>query len=541
MKPSETKSFNSFIVSFLSEDASSTIAPQGKATPKAGSVDAEETDSVNDVIAKAIEAGRWYDNQESPDAMVDLVGPGVKEMMEGDDEDDKEVKTEAEEDDKEDKKVDEAEEDDKEEKEPVKEAKKFDPKKVFKKEDADEDGKEVKVDEAEGDEEDKEVKTEAEEDFQFSQADLDDLEADLDDEDEIKEDGEAFNPWPMRVGKVAEGEEDSEEDKEKISEEDEEDKKEVSEGEEDDKEEKKVDEAEEDDKEIKEDEEELKKDDEEEKNEDADEDGKEVELPKLESEDEEEEKLKVESDIKAILSGNENLSEEQIAEKSKAIFESAVKHRVNRYINKLNKIFRHAVMTENKKTTARWSKSLDRYFDHVVTEWKKENAVPLKRAISNDLTESIALDITKILKKRGVLIPENKVDLVKKTLEEKTELEKKLNESTKREVALKESNEKAKNYLRRFIRRSAIAKAVAGLNEADRAKVLPVIKQISFKNEKDFLDRAKVIRESYVTKTKVKTATIVESKITNSPVDKAEEQIDPVVAAAIKGLSKTIK
>src|SRR5574343_1143420 len=102
MKPTENKSLNSFITSFLREDASATIAPQGKATPKAGSVDAEEVDGVNDVIAKAIEAGKMFEDDAEDDKENLKVEDSEedKEAVKEAEEDDKEVKSESEEEDK---------------------------------------------------------------------------------------------------------------------------------------------------------------------------------------------------------------------------------------------------------------------------------------------------------------------------------------------------------------------------------------------------------------------------------------------------------
>lgn len=131
------------------------------------------------------------------------------------------------------------------------------------------------------------------------------------------------------------------------------------------------------------------------------------------------------------------------------------------------------VEKKTKEKEEKLKETCDKFFEHLATEWLKENTVAIDRSIKADLFESIMVGMKGLFVDHNVIIPESAVDVVaelEESLEEtKTEASKlfdQLQESKAETVALKRS--------------TMLEKATVGLTESQKEKVSDLIEGVEF-------------------------------------------------------------
>jgi hypothetical protein len=251
-------------------------------------------------------------------------------------------------------------------------------------------------------------------------------------------------------------------------------------------------------------------------------------------------------DIKEILSGNDQLSEE-FKEKATIIFNTAVKMQVAAIQTKLEEQFKNKEAelvtnheqlskdlqekfeTQLSEASAKFeetlSEKIDGYFGALSEEWMKENELALEGGIQAELVESFIGGMRTLFEQHYVDMPEEKRDLLSEANAKAAELEAQL------ATQVAEATE-AKSKIAALQREKIITESAHGMTELDASRFRTLMEDFEFDTEESFTKKASTVKESFF-KTK---AALTESKTTkvDAPVIPTqttivEEKVIPVM------------
>ena len=120
-------------------------------------------------------------------------------------------------------------------------------------------------------------------------------------------------------------------------------------------------------------------------------------------------------------------------------------------------------------------------------------------------------------------IPEEKFDVLGALEEHNAELQAKLDE----QVA---ANVEMAKVINESTRESIVTEALDGLTETDKEKFLGLAEELAFEDSESFAKKVQTIRENYFTN---KASTIVESVVTDTPVEMIAEEVKKPVDPSI--------
>ena len=150
--------------------------------------------------------------------------------------------------------------------------------------------------------------------------------------------------------------------------------------------------------------------------------------------------INVEKDVKALMEGEETLSDE-FKTKAATIFESAVSTKILSEVNSRIEILEGEYAQEleeaKEEHSTQLTEKVDGYMSYVVEEWMKDNELAVERGIRSELVEDFMTGLRNLFQEHYIDIPEEKVDLVDDLFGKVEELEGKLDEEINRSVDLK--------------------------------------------------------------------------------------------------------
>jgi hypothetical protein len=251
-------------------------------------------------------------------------------------------------------------------------------------------------------------------------------------------------------------------------------------------------------------------------------------------------------DIKDILSGNDQLSEE-FKEKAAIIFNTAVKMQVaaistkleEQYTNKeaeraaaheqltkdLQENFEKQLSEASAKFEETLSEKIDGYFGALSEEWMKENELALEGGIQAELVESFIGGMRTLFEQHYVDMPEEKRDLLSEANAKAADLEAQL------AARIAEATEAA-SKVATLQREKIITESAHGMTELDASRFRTLMEDFEFDTEESFSKKASTVKESFF-KTK---AALNESKTTKvdapAPTQTTtivEEKVIPVI------------
>ena len=136
------------------------------------------------------------------------------------------------------------------------------------------------------------------------------------------------------------------------------------------------------------------------------------------------EEFSVEEDVNALLTGEE-LSEE-FKEKTKTIFEAAVKSKIAEETKKIEETF-EARFTEQVETVkSELAEKMDKFLTYVAEEWKKENEIELHNGIKLEMMQSFMDGMKNLFEENYVELPEEKYNVMQEMTDKLDEMEAKL-------------------------------------------------------------------------------------------------------------------
>jgi hypothetical protein len=229
----------------------------------------------------------------------------------------------------------------------------------------------------------------------------------------------------------------------------------------------------------------------EDKKEDKKEDGK-KKPSKSEEDDSEDEDVKeefnIEEDVNALLAG-EDLSEE-FQEKARTIFEAAIKSKVNEIKEQLTEAYEEALLEEIQAVKSELVERVDAYLEYVADEWVAENVLAIEQGLKTEMTESFLQGMKGLFEDHYVSIPEERYDVVESMVDKLDEMEEKLNEQIRNNIALNKR-------LAESVTDVIFSEVTEGLALSQKDKLASLAENVEFDGEDNYREKLVTLRESY--------------------------------------------
>ena len=201
-----------------------------------------------------------------------------------------------------------------------------------------------------------------------------------------------------------------------------------------------------------------------------------------------EEKIDVDADINALIEG-EKLSEEFEA-KARTIFESAIKAKVAELSEQVKISYEEKLVEEVSEIKKELQERVDSYLEYVASEWLEENQLAAEAGLKTEMTESFLEGMKSLFEEHYVTIPEDKYDVLNSMVDKLDEMENKLNEQIKSNVALN-------RRLAESVADVIFAEVTEGLADTQREKLASLAENVEFESEEDYREKLVTLRESY--------------------------------------------
>lgn len=262
-----------------------------------------------------------------------------------------------------------------------------------------------------------------------------------------------------------------------------------------------------------------------------------------EDEEEEEKKEKVAESISDLL-GDEFSEEFKL--KAQTVFEAAVKEQVTKYkeqlqeehnaaVAKLQEEFEEKFLTRSKHLQEETSDKIDGYLNFLAEEWKKENQVALEAAIKSELTESFISNLKTLFEQHYVDLPEERVDVYAKVVEEKSQMESALATTVSKLKTLTEE-------LHQIKREQIIEESAKDFSSMDKARFKTLTEDFAFEDANTFKTKVGIVKKSFFGQKSIAKEQLTEELVKNEPIVESSEPVEivenTVMSAYLKALPK---
>lgn len=238
----------------------------------------------------------------------------------------------------------------------------------------------------------------------------------------------------------------------------------------------------------------------------------------------------VKEDMDALFNGEE-LSEE-FKTKATTIYEAAVTARVKEEVARIEAEFESKLAEQVEQNTEGLVEKVDGYLGYIAEQWMAQNEIALERGIKSEILESFVAGMKSLFEEHYIEVPEEKFDVLGEMEDKISELEEKLNEQVAANIELAKTLSEQK-------RLEILASATQGLTDTEVEKFNALAEELSYEDAESFEKKVQTIRENYFTK---KATTVVESVVTDTPVEVLTEekkpQVDPAMNAYLTALNK---
>jgi len=196
----------------------------------------------------------------------------------------------------------------------------------------------------------------------------------------------------------------------------------------------------------------------------------------------------VEEDVEALLAGEE-LSED-FQEKARTIFETAIKAKVATVQEELKAQYEATLEEEVSVIKEELTTRVDAYLEYVAEEWMTENQLAIEQGLKAEMTESFLTGMRNLFEEHYVTIPEEKYDVTAAMVEKLDEMEDKLNEQIKSNVALNQR-------LAESVADVIFSDVCEGLALSQKDKLASLAENVEFDSEDTYREKLVTLRNSY--------------------------------------------
>ena len=200
----------------------------------------------------------------------------------------------------------------------------------------------------------------------------------------------------------------------------------------------------------------------------------------------------IEEDVEALLAGEE-LSEE-FQEKARTIFEAAIKAKVAEVQEELKVQYEATLEEEVSVIKEELTTRVDAYLEYVAEEWMTENQLAIEQGLKAEMTESFLTGMRNLFEEHYVTIPEEKYDVTAAMVEKLDEMEDKLNEQIKSNVALNQR-------LAESVADVIFSEVCEGLALSQKDKLASLAENVEFDSEDTYREKLITLRNSYFSET----------------------------------------
>lgn len=235
--------------------------------------------------------------------------------------------------------------------------------------------------------------------------------------------------------------------------------------------------------------------------------------------------------IEALFAGEE-LSEE-FKEKATAIFEAAVKSKIEEEIASLEAAYSETLEEHIEQIQEELSSNVDDYLNYVVEQWVSENEVAIEAGLRSELTEDFISGLRNLFAEHYIDIPEDKVSVVEEMGSKVAELEEKLNEEIERNVQLNKVLSESKQ-------KEIVAELCEGLTSTQAAKLKSLSEGLEFTDVKEFAQKVNILRENYFTDSVNSDNALDKAEVVTDGKGMISEELQGPMAAYVKTLGRKL-
>ena len=196
----------------------------------------------------------------------------------------------------------------------------------------------------------------------------------------------------------------------------------------------------------------------------------------------------IEEDVEALLAGEE-LSED-FQEKARTIFEAAIKTKVAEVQEELKAQYETTLEEEVSVIKEELTNRVDAYLEYVAEEWITDNQLAIEQGLKAEMTESFLTGMRSLFEDHYVTIPEEKYDVTTAMVEKLDEMEDKLNEQIKSNIALNQR-------LAESVADVIFSEVCEGLALSQKDKLASLAENVEFDSEDNYREKLATLRNSY--------------------------------------------
>jgi hypothetical protein len=200
----------------------------------------------------------------------------------------------------------------------------------------------------------------------------------------------------------------------------------------------------------------------------------------------------IEEDVEALLAGEE-LSEE-FQEKARTIFEAAIKTKVAEVQEELKAQYETTLEEEVTLIKEELTDRVDAYLEYVAEEWITENQLAVEQGLKAEMSESFLTGMRSLFEDHYVNIPEEKYDVTTAMVEKLDEMEYKLNEQIKSNIALNQR-------LAESVADTILSDVSEGLALSQRDRLADLAENVEFDSEENYREKLTTLKNSYFSET----------------------------------------
>ena len=133
---------------------------------------------------------------------------------------------------------------------------------------------------------------------------------------------------------------------------------------------------------------------------------------------------------------------------------------------------------------------VDAYLEYVAEEWVNENQLAIEQGLKTEMTESFLTGMKGLFEEHYVTIPEEKYDVLNSMVEKLDEMEDKLNEQIKSNIALNQR-------LAESVADVIFSEVCEGLALSQKDKLASLAENVEFDSEDTYREKLVTLRKSY--------------------------------------------
>ena len=238
----------------------------------------------------------------------------------------------------------------------------------------------------------------------------------------------------------------------------------------------------------------------------------------------------MEEDVEALLQGEE-LSEE-FQEKARTIFETAIKAKVASIQEELTAQYEQALEEQVGSIKEELTDRVDAYLEYVAEEWMTENQLAVEAGLKTEMTESFLVGMKSLFEDHYVTIPEEKYDVLSTMVEKLDEMEDKLNEQIKSNIALNQR-------LAESVADVIFSEVCEGLALSQKEKLASLAENVEFDSEDTYREKLVTLRNSYFSSTG--TQRDETENISEETAETTYDSVSPLMESYLSTLTRVSK